>query len=168
MSTLFLMFELRFVPFVLSILLSAILAVALALHPTFVWLWVGFGIAFFFLAVGVHDLCRPAMRCCATTRSLAHIRFLLEAIRPEMRQYFFEGEKDGAVQPRQARGRLPARQGRSTSGRSAPSYDVYEHRLRVDQPFDGAAPVPKEPFRITIGGPDCTSPTRPRCSTSRR
>ena len=25
----------------------------------------------------------------------AHIRFLLEEIRPEMRQYFFESEKDG-------------------------------------------------------------------------
>ena len=25
----------------------------------------------------------------------AHLRFLLEEIRPEMRQYFFESEKDG-------------------------------------------------------------------------
>ena len=34
----------------------------------------------------------------------AHLRFLLEAIRPEMRQYFFEGDKDGAPFPR---ARLP-------------------------------------------------------------
>jgi hypothetical protein len=26
----------------------------------------------------------------------AHLRFYLETMRPEMRQYFFEGEKDGA------------------------------------------------------------------------
>ena len=25
----------------------------------------------------------------------AHLRFIFEAIRPEMRQYFFEGDKDG-------------------------------------------------------------------------
>ena len=95
MSTLFLMFELRFVPFVLSILMSAILAVALALHPTFTWLWVGFGIAFFLFAVGVHDLLQTHHSVLRNYPIAAHLRFILEAIRPEMRQYFFEDEKHG-------------------------------------------------------------------------
>jgi hypothetical protein len=30
----------------------------------------------------------------------AHLRFIFEEISPERRQYFFESEKDGAVQPR--------------------------------------------------------------------
>src|SRR6476660_8164214 len=95
MSTLFLMFELRFVPFVLSILLSAILAVALALHPSFAWLWVGFAVAFFFFAVGLHDITQRHHSVLRNYPIAAHLRFILEAIRPEIRQYFFEDEKDG-------------------------------------------------------------------------
>ena len=34
---------------------------------------------------------------------LAHLRFLLEDIRPEMRQYFFEADKDGSPFPRDKR-----------------------------------------------------------------
>ena len=42
MSRLFLMFEIRYLPLVMSIVLSAAFAVALAVHPNFVWLWIGF------------------------------------------------------------------------------------------------------------------------------
>ena len=45
MSRLFLMFEIRYLPLVMSIVLSAAFAVALAVHPNFIWLWIGFGIA---------------------------------------------------------------------------------------------------------------------------
>ena len=45
---------------------------------------------------------------------IGHLRFLLEFIRPEIRQYFIEGDHDGrAVLAPAALARLPARQGRA-------------------------------------------------------
>ena len=115
MSRLFLMFELRYLPLVMAIVLSAAFAVALAAASE--------------LRLAVDRLRRrrllPARSACTTSAQkpsavlrnypiAAHLRFIFEAIRPEMRQYFFEDEKDGtAVQPRQARRRLPARQERA-------------------------------------------------------
>src|SRR5512135_1552555 len=95
MSTLFLMFELRFVPFVLSVVLTAIFGMAAALYPGFAWLWIGFAAALFFLAVGVHDLTQTQHSVLRNYPIASHLRFILESIRPEMRQYFFEDEKDG-------------------------------------------------------------------------
>jgi len=159
MSTLFLMFELRLVPFVLSILLSAILAVALALHPTFVWLWIGFGIAFFFFAVGVHDLVQIHHSVLRNYPIAAHLRFILEAIRPEIRQYFFEDEKDGLPFSRDKRTVVYQRAKMVLDVRPfGTTYNVYETGFEWVNHSMAPAPMQKDPFRITIGGPQCTKP----------
>ena len=71
---------------------------------------------------------------------IGHLRFLLECIRPEIRQYFIESDSEAAPFSRAAAlAGLPARQERRrTSGPSAPSCDVLRARLRVDQPLAGA------------------------------
>jgi hypothetical protein len=46
---------------------------------------------------------RPVTRSCGNYPIAAHIRFILEHIRPELRQYFFEAEKDGTPFPRDKR-----------------------------------------------------------------
>src|SRR5690349_18748402 len=159
MSTLFLMFELRLVPFVLSILLSAILAVALALHPTFVWLWIGFGIAFFFFAVGVHDLVQTHHSVLRNYPIAAHLRFILEAIRPEIRQYFFEDEKDGLPFSRDKRTVVYQRAKLVLDVRPfGTTYNVYETGFEWVNHSMAPAPLQKEPFRIQVGGPQCAKP----------
>src|SRR5713226_1759823 len=45
--------------------------------------------------LGVRDLLQPNHAVLRNYPIAAHIRFLLEEIRPELRQYFFESEKDG-------------------------------------------------------------------------
>src|SRR5229473_4058046 len=45
--------------------------------------------------VGIRDLLQQNHAVLRNYPISAHLRFLLEEIRPEMRQYFFEGEKDG-------------------------------------------------------------------------
>ena len=50
----------------------------------------------FLVVVGVYDLLQQKHSILRNYPIAAHIRFLLENIRPEMRQYFFESEKDGA------------------------------------------------------------------------
>jgi glutamate synthase domain-containing protein 2 len=48
------------------------------------------------VALGLHDLFQTRHAILRNYPIAAHLRFLLEGIRPEMRQYFFEGDKDGA------------------------------------------------------------------------
>ena len=45
--------------------------------------------------LGIRDLTQKSHAVLRNYPISAHIRFLLEEIRPEMRQYFFESEKDG-------------------------------------------------------------------------
>src|SRR4030088_3689916 len=45
--------------------------------------------------LGIRDLTQKNHAVLRNYPISAHIRFLLEEIRPEMRQYFFESEKDG-------------------------------------------------------------------------
>ena len=53
--------------------------------------------------LGVYDLFQTRHAILRNYPITAHLRFLLETIRPEMRQYFFEGEKDGLPFPRDKR-----------------------------------------------------------------
>src|ERR1700686_3592118 len=46
-------------------------------------------------ALGIRDLLQQHHAILRNYPIAAHLRFLLEEIRPEMRQYFFESEKDG-------------------------------------------------------------------------
>jgi glutamate synthase domain-containing protein 2 len=53
--------------------------------------------------VGLYDLRQTRHAVLRNYPVAAHLRFLLEAIRPEMRQYSFEGDKDGTPFPRDKR-----------------------------------------------------------------
>src|SRR3954467_9954791 len=159
MSALFLMFELRFLPFVATVLLNLVLALALALHPTSLWLWIGFGVAFSFLAVGLHDLTQKRHAVLRNYPIAAHLRFILESVRPEMRQYFFEDEKHGLPFSRDKRSIVYQRAKMALD--MVPfgtSYNVYEPGFEWVNHSMQPAPLGKEMFRITIGGPQCSRP----------
>lgn len=53
--------------------------------------------------LGIHDLFQTRHAILRNYPIAAHLRFLLEDFRPEIRQYFFEGDKDGAPFPRDKR-----------------------------------------------------------------
>src|SRR5947208_14131628 len=90
----------------------------------------------------------------------AHIRFLLEEIRPEMRQYFFESEKDGMPFSRDTRSLIYQRakmvlDKRPFGTQEDVYHDGYEwmHHSVAPKVHAGG-----EKFRITVGGPDCSKP----------
>ena len=151
----------RFIVFTSCILLAVLSLGLVIAHPD--WL-VGLGIptaAFALLAaIGVRDLVQKRHAILRNYPIAAHLRFLLEEIRPEMRQYFFESEKDGtAVQPRQARRRLSARQAGARQAALRHAIRRLCRRLRMDAPFDRAeARRRRRRSASTIGGPDCTQP----------
>ena len=70
---------------------------------------------------------------------IGHLRFLLEFIRPEMRQYFIESDNEAAPFSRQQRSLVYQRaKGDSDKRPFGTQLDVRRDRLRVDQPLDAA------------------------------
>ena len=110
--------------------------------------------------LGIRDLTQKSHAVLRNYPISAHIRFLLEEIRPEMRQYFFESEKDGmpfsrdtrAVVYQRAKMVLDKRPFGTQEDVYTEGYEWMHHSMA---PQDASA---DEQFRVTIGGPDCTKP----------
>ncbi|MCL8483167.1 MULTISPECIES: FMN-binding glutamate synthase family protein [Bradyrhizobium] len=109
--------------------------------------------------LGVRDLLQSSHAVLRNYPISAHLRFLLEEIRPEMRQYFFESEKDGMPFSRDTRAVVYQRAKMVLDKRPfGTQEDVY--REGYEWMHHSVAPKPRaeEKYRITIGGPDCAKP----------
>ena len=109
--------------------------------------------------LGVRDVMQKSHAVLRNYPISAHIRFLLEEIRPEMRQYFFESEKDGMPFSRDIRAVIYQRAKMVLDKRPfGTQEDVY--RDGYEWMHHSVAPklASGEKFRVTIGGPDCAKP----------
>jgi glutamate synthase domain-containing protein 2 len=110
-------------------------------------------------AVGVWDMIQPNHSLKRNYPILANIRFFLEKIRPEIRQYFLESETDGtpfnrakrSVAYQRAKGQLDKRPFGTQQDIYASNFEWINHSI---------APHPPEGhnYRIVVGGPDCKQP----------
>jgi glutamate synthase domain-containing protein 2 len=109
--------------------------------------------------LGIRDLTQKSHAVLRNYPITAHIRFLLEEIRPEMRQYFFESEKDGMPFSRDIRAVVYQRAKMDLDKRP---FGTQENVYREGYEWMHHSVAPKaraeEKFRITIGGPDCARP----------
>src|SRR3954470_13662868 len=110
-------------------------------------------------ALGIRDLLQKNHAVLRNYPISAHIRFLLEEIRPEMRQYFFESEKDGMPFSRDTRAlayqRAKMQLDKRPFGTQEDVYkEGYEWMHHSMAPKAHASPE----FRVSIGGPDCARP----------
>jgi glutamate synthase domain-containing protein 2 len=109
--------------------------------------------------IGTVDLLQTRHAVLRNYPLTAHIRFILEGIRPEIRQYFLESEKDGAPFSRDQRAIVYQRAKRALDKRPfGTQNDVYSSGYEWLHHSIAPRPVNKEPARITIGGPDCSKP----------
>jgi glutamate synthase domain-containing protein 2 len=109
--------------------------------------------------LGTHDLIQTRHAVLRNYPISAHLRFLLEEMRPEMRQYFFEGEKDGTPFSRDKRAVVYQRAKMVLDKRPfGTQYDVYAEGFEWIRHSMMPRPLATEPFRIAIGGPDGTRP----------
>ena len=92
----------RFIAFTVVVLVTAILTVAFFLSPS-VYIAIALAICAALATVGTVDLIQTRHAVLRNYPLTAHIRFILEEIRPEIRQYFLESEKDGTPFPRDKR-----------------------------------------------------------------
>jgi glutamate synthase domain-containing protein 2 len=116
------------------------------------------GIFGFFFLLGLRDLIQTKHAILRNYPIAAHIRFILEHIRPELRQYFFENEKDGMPFPRDKRAIVYQRAKQALDKRPfGTHYDVYrDHYEWLHHSIAPRAPS-GELFRTPIG-PDCAKP----------
>lgn len=151
-------------PFTPRYILLTIAAVGTLVFGALVWhypqsalhLAVPLGLFAFFFLLGLRDLIQTKHAILRNYPIAAHIRFILEHIRPELRQYFFENEKDGMPFPRDKRAIVYQRAKQALDKRPfGTHYDVYRHHY--EWLHHSIAPKVRsgELFRTSIGGPDC-------------
>ena len=109
--------------------------------------------------LGIRDLVQTRHAILRNYPIIGHLRFFFEKIRPEMRQYFFEGDTDGRPFPRERRAIVYQRAKRDLDKKPFGTQgDVYTEGHEWMLHSIAPAPVAKDLFRIKIGGPDCTQP----------
>src|SRR6201996_4164497 len=160
METLMLPFSPRFIVLTICAVVTALLlALGVFDHKTFDVVLIPIIIFGALTLLGIRDLVQKNHAVLRNYPISAHMRFLLEEIRPEMRQYFFESEKDGMPFSRDTRAVVYQRAKMVLDKRPfGTQEDVY--REGYEWMHHSVAPKTgtNEKFRITIGGPDCAKP----------
>ena len=96
METLMLPFSPRFIVLTIcSVVTVLLLGIGILDHKVLDLVMIPIVIFGALTLLGIRDLTQKSHAVLRNYPISAHLRFLLEEIRPEMRQYFFESEKDG-------------------------------------------------------------------------
>ncbi|MFZ1969045.1 MAG: FMN-binding glutamate synthase family protein, partial [Bradyrhizobium sp.] len=160
METLMLPFSPRFIVLTIcSVVTALLLGIGIVDHKTFDLIVIPLVIFGALTLLGVRDLTQKSHAVLRNYPISAHLRFLLEEIRPEMRQYFFESEKDGMPFSRDTRAVIYQRAKMVLDKRPfGTQEDVY--REGYEWIHHSVAPKVRtdQKFRVTIGGPDCAKP----------
>ncbi len=144
----------RYIAFTAVVLISALLLFdEVELYPSIyvVILLVAFGAL---AIIGTMDLLQTRHAVLRNYPLTAHIRFILEEIRPEIRQYFLESEKDGtpfsrdkrAIVYQRAKQALDKRPFGTQNDVYAPGYEWLQHSMAPKR-------ANHEHFRVNVGGP---------------
>jgi len=147
--------------------LTMTLAAALAMLGCFAWVgfdrlgWLALlGVAAF--VIGARDLLQVKKALLRNYPIIGHIRYLLEWVRPEIRQYFLESDREAVPFSRQQRSLVYQRSKNESDKRpfgtqldvQEPGYEWINHSLQPSK-------IASHDFRITIGagaGSRCTQP----------
>ena len=140
------------------VLATAALTVAIFFSPT-IYVAIALAIGAALTILGTHDLIQKRHAVLRNYPLTAHIRFILEEIRPEIRQYFLESEKDGTPFSRDKRAIVYQRAKQALDKRPfGTQNDVYASGFEWLNHSVAPRPIVKELFRVTIGGPACGKP----------
>jgi len=110
-------------------------------------------------AIGAYDLQQQHHAVLRNYPIIGHLRFMLEYIRPEIRQYFLESETDAAPFSRAQRSLVYARaKGQSDKRPFGTQLDV--RALGYEWLTHSIAPsqIEGHDFRVSVGGEQCTQP----------
>jgi glutamate synthase domain-containing protein 2 len=159
MRMLLLPLKARFIAYTFVLLITAILLFEFLFWRSSFYVAIPLALFAALSAIGTIDLFQTRHAVLRNYPLTAHIRFILEEIRPEIRQYFLESEKDGTPFSRDKRAIVYQRAKQALDKRPfGTQNDVYASGYEwLDHSMAPKAPA-KEPFRIVVGGPDCSKP----------
>ena len=123
------------------------------------WWLVGVAICGPLALLGIYDVVQVRHSILRNYPLLAHMRFLLESISPEIHQYFMESNTSGRPFNRDQRS-LIYRRSKDIEGLKAfgTELDVYSEEYEWCTHSIAPSRKSKEHFRTTVGGPQCTAP----------
>ena len=138
----------------------AVALVSLALLPHWHWLWPLTLAAGLLSLVGIHDLVQTQHAVLRNYPVIGHIRYLVEGIRPEIRQYLLESDDDRLPFSRSQRSLVYARAKNEGGDRPFGTLvDVYGSGFEfMGHSMRPVAIRSPDEFRVEIGGPQCAQP----------
>ncbi|MBU0809078.1 MAG: FMN-binding glutamate synthase family protein [Gammaproteobacteria bacterium] len=124
------------------------------------WLWAVLLITALLSAVGLNDLLQSRHAVRRNYPILGNIRYLVEAIRPEIRQYLLESDSEQLPFSRAQRSLVYARAKNESADKAFGTLtDVYQSGFEfIGHSMLPAAHVDPSGFRVSVGGPQCTQP----------
>lgn len=135
----------------------AVAAISLAVALSVWWWFVGVPLALL-AGIGVYDVAQRRHSVLRNYPVLGHLRYLMEALRPELQQYFIERDNDGrpfahdtrAIVYERAKGTKDQDPFGTELNTYAEGYEHFEHSMRPLR-------VPETTPRVRVGGDDATA-----------
>jgi len=124
------------------------------------WVWPLTLVAGILSLLGCHDLWQKSHAVLRNYPVIGHIRYMIEAIRPEIRQYLLEADNEKLPFSRSQRSLVYARAKNEFGDRPFGTLmDVYGSGFEfISHSMRPAPHTDPTKFRIQIGGPQCTKP----------
>ncbi|MDP2033719.1 MAG: FMN-binding glutamate synthase family protein [Polaromonas sp.] len=120
--------------------------------------WIALGLCALLLGLGIRDVRQTPSSILRNYPVIGHLRFLLEFIRPEMRQYFIESDSEAVPFSRAQRSLVYQRaKGEMDNRPFGTQLDVSKHGYEWINHSVQPSHIASHDFRITIG-PDCAQP----------
>ncbi|PRB83810.1 FMN-binding glutamate synthase family protein [Pseudomonas sp. MYb185] len=124
------------------------------------WLWPLTLIAAALSLLGIYDLLQPNHAVRRNYPILGNVRYLVESIRPEIRQYLIESDNEQLPFSRTQRSLVYARAKNETSDRP---FGTLKDVNQIGYEFISHSMLPVVPgnpdeFRVQVGGPQCLQP----------
>ena len=147
---------LRFLAFFVIVLLWVLSALQLVVgQASFLWVLLLSAL----VIVGISDLQQSKHAILRNYPIIGHLRFLLEFIRPELRQYFIEGDSEAVPFSRAQRSLVYARaKGESDKRPFGTQLDVREVGYEWLTHSISPSVIPSHDFKVHVGGPQCKHP----------
>lgn len=139
-------------------ILAAVACIVFGCMSTWVWFF-GLIPAGFFAGVAIWDLRQKHHSILRNYPLLGHLRFFAESIRPEIMQYFVEQDEQGRPYTRTERSAVYERAKNVEDVKPfGTQLDVYNDEYEFLAHSIAPKPLATEPFRIDIGGSQCSKP----------
>ncbi|MEQ6202110.1 FMN-binding glutamate synthase family protein [Sulfitobacter sp. HNIBRBA2951] len=147
----------RYSTFAAVVVLTVLSVVAIFVWSA--WFWVPFVVFAYLSLVGLHDVRQTAHSVLRNYPVLGHIRFLMEMIRPEIRQYLLEDDQEEEPFSRDQRSLVYQRaKGQEDSRPFGTKKRVYDGGYSWVTHSVYPKHIDNTDFRIDIGGDACTQP----------